>query len=68
MGEKKNVFLTKHQRKGNKNPVLFKLNSMWVEKKIRPIKKAPTKKRSLRLLHYRNFKTIKTMDNCKQKD
>lgn len=42
--EKKKVFLTKHQRKGNKNPVIFNLNSMWVERKIRPQKKhQPTK-------------------------
>lgn len=38
-GRKKKVFLTKHQRKGNKNPVIFNLTSMWVEKNIRPQKK-----------------------------
>lgn len=37
--KKKKVFLTKHQRKGNKNPVIFNLTSMWVEKNIRPQKK-----------------------------
>lgn len=40
--ERKNhVFLVKHQRKGNKNPVIFNFNSLWVEKS-QVTKKAPT--------------------------
>lgn len=45
MGEKKNVFLTKHQRKGNMNPVIFKLKQYVGRKKNQPNKKKhqPTK-------------------------
>lgn len=32
-GGKKKFVLTKHQRKDKKNPVIFKLDRMWVEKK-----------------------------------
>lgn len=52
-GRKKKVFLTKHQRKGNKNPVIFNLTSMWVEK-ISDHKKSTNQRISLRLLRYMN--------------
>lgn len=57
---KKHVFLVKHQRKGNKNPVIFNLNSLWVEKS-QVTKKAPTNKD-----HWGCC--VIWMDTCKHKD
>lgn len=47
-------FLNKAPKKRQQEPSLFKLNSMWVEKKsIKTNKKSTNPQRSLRLLHYR---------------
>lgn len=47
--KKQNVFLLKHQRKGNKNPVIVNLNTVWVEKS-QVTQKSTNQQRSLRLL------------------